>query len=291
MSESPAPLVPVDVDLRGLEYMPFFGNHLFGSDFNAGCSDAEWRAGLTLWWAAWNQVPASSLPNDDVALTRLADLGRDVRGFRRLKEKAMRGFVLCTDGRLYHRFIAKQALVAWDKRVKEREKKRKWREEQDRKRLAAEGGQQQGRNRDGDRDKGGDGTADGNRRDVTGRDGTIEKQGKDEVGPEPDASLSRVNGHDHGKTRELRRQALEVLIFLNEKTGRAYQPVPANVDMIVARLKDGATVDDLRAVVAKKCREWTCDEKMAPYLRPATLFNRTKFAQYQGELAPAGRQQ
>jgi hypothetical protein len=44
--------------------------------------------------------------------------------------------------------------------------------------------------------------------------------------------------------------------FLNEKTGRAYQPVPANVDMIVARLKEGATVDDCRAVIAKKCREW-----------------------------------
>jgi hypothetical protein len=30
------------------------------------------------------------------------------------------------------------------------------------------------------------------------------------------------------------------------------------------------------------------DEKMNEYLRPATLFNRTKFAQYQGELVTTG---
>ena len=88
----------------------------------------------------------------------------------------------------------------------------------------------------------------------------------------------------NGKTRELRTQGIEILTFLNEKTGRTYQPVPANIDMIVARLKEGNTTDDCRAVIAKKCREWGADEKMAQYLRPATLFNRTKFAQYRGEI-------
>ena len=84
--------------------------------------------------------------------------------------------------------------------------------------------------------------------------------------------------------KALRKEAIETLTFLNEKTGRTYQPVPANVDMIVARLKEGNTIDDCRAVIAKKCREWGADEKMAQYLRPATLFNRTKFAQYRGEI-------
>lgn len=78
--------------------------------------------------------------------------------------------------------------------------------------------------------------------------------------------------------------AIAVLQFLNEKTGRNYRPVKANIEMIEARLKEGATVQELRQVVAKKTREWASDEKMAIYLRPATLFNRTKFAQYQGEL-------
>lgn len=84
--------------------------------------------------------------------------------------------------------------------------------------------------------------------------------------------------------KALRKAAIETLAFLNEKTGRTYQPVPANIDMIVARLKEGATPGDCRAVVEKKCLAWSKDDKMAPYLRPATLFNRTKFAQYRGEL-------
>jgi uncharacterized phage protein (TIGR02220 family) len=84
--------------------------------------------------------------------------------------------------------------------------------------------------------------------------------------------------------------ALQILKFLNDKTGRDYQPVDANLDMIAARLKEGATVEDCRAVVAKKCREWSADEKMSEYLRPATLFNATKFAQYRGEISPRGEQ-
>ena len=79
-------------------------------------------------------------------------------------------------------------------------------------------------------------------------------------------------------------QAREVLDFLNLKTNRRYQPVEANLKLIVARLKEGASVEDCRAVVAKKCREWSGDEKMDEFLRPATLFNATKFAQYRGEL-------
>jgi uncharacterized phage protein (TIGR02220 family) len=94
----------------------------------------------------------------------------------------------------------------------------------------------------------------------------------------------RANNHKVQSIVGLRPDALQVLNFLNEKTGRSYEPVPANVEMIVARMKEGATVEDCKAVVAKKCREWASDEKMSIYLRPATLFNRTKFAQYRGEL-------
>jgi len=76
---------------------------------------------------------------------------------------------------------------------------------------------------------------------------------------------------------------LEILNFLNEKTGRNYQPVKSNLSMISARLKEYSKTQ-LRQVIAKKCREWGTDEKMEPYLRPATLFNATKCAQYVGEL-------
>ena len=79
-------------------------------------------------------------------------------------------------------------------------------------------------------------------------------------------------------------EAVTLIEFLNEKAGRSYRPVAVNLEMIAARLAEGATLQDCKCVIAKKAREWNGDEKMEPYLRPATLFNRTKFAQYVGEL-------
>jgi uncharacterized phage protein (TIGR02220 family) len=37
-------------------------------------------------------------------------------------------------------------------------------------------------------------------------------------------------------------------------------------------------------VIGRKTAKWKGDAKMEEFLRPATLFNRTKFAQYLGEL-------
>lgn len=90
------------------------------------------------------------------------------------------------------------------------------------------------------------------------------------------------------KNIEAKESAKRVLSFLNEKTGRAYRPVDANINMIVARIREGATEAQCRMVIAKKSREWSIDEKMTLYLRPATLFNATKFNQYVGELVNHG---
>lgn len=172
MSELPEPLVPEDVDLRGYEFMPLYGHHLFGSDFNAGVSDAAWRAALTLWWKAWNQVPAASLPDDDVALCRLADLGRDVKEWKKLRADALHGFVKCSDGRLYHRKLSMWALEAWDRRVKERERKAKWRASRERDKDVPETGTNAGQQA---------GHMNGHRRDVPaegkGSDSEAKRQG------------------------------------------------------------------------------------------------------------------
>lgn len=177
---APEPLTPADCDLRGLEYMPLLGQRLFGSEFDALASDSEWRAGLTLWWAAWTQCPAASLPDDDIALCRLADLGRDLKTWRKLKARALHGFVKCSDGRLYHPTLAQQALVAWEKRVKERERKAQWR--------AKKQGQDADVPRDGDGKERGQGQgqdadvpADGTR-----RDGTVVIPFSNENGSVPD---------------------------------------------------------------------------------------------------------
>lgn len=90
------------------------------------------------------------------------------------------------------------------------------------------------------------------------------------------------------KKNEYKERAAEVIAFLNEKAGRNFDGNGANAQHVIARLKDGETIEDMRAVVAKKCREWRGDPKMDAYLRPETLFNRTKYASYKGELIVAG---
>lgn len=78
--------------------------------------------------------------------------------------------------------------------------------------------------------------------------------------------------------------AVEILNYLNSNAGREFRPVPANLTLIAARLKSGVTPLQCREVIFSKCQQWKADPKMAEYLRPATLFNATKFEQYLGEL-------
>jgi Protein of unknown function (DUF1376) len=117
---SPEPLVPPNVDLRDFPYMPLEVERLFGSEFHAQANDSEWRAGVTLWLKSFHQVPAASLPDDDVALARLAELGRDVRAWRRIKRRTLRGWVKCGDGRIYHPVVAEKALEAWIEKLRQR---------------------------------------------------------------------------------------------------------------------------------------------------------------------------
>src|ERR1700730_8652907 len=109
------PLTPVDLDLRNFPYMPLDVIRLRDSDISLVSSGEEFRAAVLLWCSAWHQVPAASLPDDDRLLASLAGFGRDIEGWMRVKEVALRGFVRCEDGRLYHPVIADKALEADDK--------------------------------------------------------------------------------------------------------------------------------------------------------------------------------
>ena len=119
----PPPPIPENVDLRGMPFVPMHIERLLTSDFDAICSDAEWRAGVTLWCRAWQQVPAGSLPDDDRVLARLAGYGKNLRGWRKVKTNSLRGFALHNDGRLYHSVLCALAMKSWSRRVKWRTKK------------------------------------------------------------------------------------------------------------------------------------------------------------------------
>ncbi|MEC4591628.1 hypothetical protein VPG91_11570 [Nitrospirillum amazonense] len=121
MSDLPEPLVPADVDLRDFEFMPLDVARLRDSDISA-LEDAEaFRAAVMSWCASWHQVPAASLPDDDVTLCKLLGYGRDIKTWRRLRAAgALRGWTLHSDGRLYHRVVGEKALEAWLEKLKQR---------------------------------------------------------------------------------------------------------------------------------------------------------------------------
>lgn len=114
LADLPPPLVPAGVDLRDFQYMELDVQKLRDSRFAAEVEAEAFRAGILLWCAAWHQVPAGSLPDNDSELSQLAGFGRVVREWRRVREQALSLFVRCNDGRLYHPVIAEKAVAAWD---------------------------------------------------------------------------------------------------------------------------------------------------------------------------------
>lgn len=72
-----------------------------------------------------------------------------------------------------------------------------------------------------------------------------------------------------------------VIDHLNSRTGSHYRHGTQGTEKFIkARLKEGYTAEDLKAVIDKKADEWRDDEKMAKYLRPSTLFSAEKFPGY-----------
>lgn len=84
--------------------------------------------------------------------------------------------------------------------------------------------------------------------------------------------------------RAYRAEAKEVLTFLNEKTSKHFREVEVNLFVIEARLKSGVDVQTCKTLIVRKVRDWGPDPKMAKFLRPETLFNRTKFETYLAEV-------
>ena len=123
VSDLPSPLTPADCDLRAFAFMPLDVLRLRDS-LMAAVPDAEaFRAAVLLWCASWHQVPAASLPNDEHAIARLAGYGRDLKTWRKAKDGgALRGWVTCSDGRLYHPVVAEKAHDALLRKVAQRER-------------------------------------------------------------------------------------------------------------------------------------------------------------------------
>jgi len=123
----PDPLVPSEVDLCGFPGFVLNVDRLLASELVALGSPEECWAALMLWCRAWQQTPPASLPNDERVLASFSGAGRR---WNKVKEIALRGFVECSDGRLYHRVLAEEATKAWKKRQqyqRDQERLKRWR--------------------------------------------------------------------------------------------------------------------------------------------------------------------
>lgn len=103
---------------------------------------------------------------------------------------------------------------------------------------------------------------------------------KSNVGLSPD--VTQPDQWDFKTAPTVGQEARYVLAFLNKVAEKRFQAVPATMKLIQARLKD-ASVPDIKRLIAKQWQEWNGTE-FEKYLRPATLFNATKFANYLGAL-------
>ena len=111
------------MDLRDFPFMPLDVQRLRDSDLASDETPEACWAAVLLWCAAWHQVPAGSIPDSDDWQAKHAGYkaqGRVAPGWRKVRAGALRGWVACSDGRLYHPVIAEKAADAWTSKLMQR---------------------------------------------------------------------------------------------------------------------------------------------------------------------------
>jgi hypothetical protein len=119
----PAPLVPPEVDLRDFPRMGLDVARLKGSELVVNETPEVCWAALMLWCAAWHEVPAGSVPNNERWLADKAGYlsrGQIDLSWGQIRPGVMRGFIECSDGRLYHKVTCEVALDAWSSKLRQR---------------------------------------------------------------------------------------------------------------------------------------------------------------------------
>ncbi|MBI4695542.1 MAG: DUF1376 domain-containing protein [Gammaproteobacteria bacterium] len=92
----------------------------------------EFKAAVALWCRAWVQTPPGSLPDDDRVLAAFSGARES---WPAVRDMALRGFVKCSDGRLYHTTLCEDVLRAAESRDQhaarvqnKNERQARWRE-------------------------------------------------------------------------------------------------------------------------------------------------------------------
>jgi uncharacterized phage protein (TIGR02220 family) len=90
-----------------------------------------------------------------------------------------------------------------------------------------------------------------------------------------------INSNNKSNLMSDKSDAIAVLEHLNAVCGTKYKSsTKSHIQNINARIADGYTVSDCKAVIDLKNKEWGSDQRMSTYLRPQTLFSASKFPGY-----------
>lgn len=104
------------------------------------------------------------------------------------------------------------------------------------------------------------------------------------AGPSSSSSSSRTRIRNIVRLAPDDPSFLEALRAINRELGTNYRPLKTNHSLIVPRLTEGASIQDLVDVARLKKSQWADDPKMRGYLRPKTLYNQTNFESYLAEM-------
>lgn len=124
----PEPLTPSGCSMQRVREMRLDVVRLANSTLWSLPNHQAALAGFKLMVASWHQVPSGSIPDDDGLLCSLAGLGQDVRKWMSIRNDALREFVRCSDGRLYHPAVSDSVIASLSLSHSARDRKRRQRE-------------------------------------------------------------------------------------------------------------------------------------------------------------------
>lgn len=99
----------------------------------------------------------------------------------------------------------------------------------------------------------------------------------------PPVTPIEQNRNRTGKEQEQNRKAdaISILELLNLITGKSFRAVDSNLRPIQDRLSEpGVTEEGVAKMISRQVELWGSDSKMSEFLRPETLFRKSKFESY-----------
>lgn len=121
----PAPPYPADTKANGWK-PEFDADRIYSSDTWTLSEDDEKPWLLRTWLEAWRSVPVGSMPKDTKLFSRR--IGCSQKFLEAHSETLLRGWILHSDDRLYHKYLSEGVLAMISKRRRSAERVQSWRE-------------------------------------------------------------------------------------------------------------------------------------------------------------------